>query len=116
MLARIFVEHCLAGNKQDRLDDSGLPVISTFAFYIQEQYNELLVVVHDLEILGQGEEGGDSEEMEQREEDLDKCESILKELLRITLSLDFSDELGRRKLFAVVSAYLDDSQSTLVHL
>ncbi|KIY72680.1 hypothetical protein CYLTODRAFT_19435 [Cylindrobasidium torrendii FP15055 ss-10] len=102
VLARCFVAFCLKEKKQEVMDESGLPAISAFAYHIGDHYNSLLAILDELRILGAGEEGADSEEIEQREEDLARAESILKELLQMTVNLDFSDELGRRKLFAIV--------------
>jgi hypothetical protein len=44
--------------------------------------------------------------MEELEEELSKCEVVLGELLRMALKLDYMDEIGRRKVFTVVSELL----------
>jgi condensin complex subunit 3 len=109
VLARVFVEHCVSTDNEARLESASLPVVTAFAFHIQEAYNALLVVLQDIETakllragLEQGKEQGEEEELE---EELAKREIILGELLRIALKLDYSDEIGRRKVFSVVSLY-----------
>lgn len=47
----------------------------------------------------------DQEADEELEEELAKREVIMNELLRITLNLDYGDEIGRRKLFSAVSEF-----------
>ena len=80
-------------------------MVTAFAFYIQEAYNSLLEVLQDEEDarLCHPVEAEDDEEAEARGEELAKKEVILGELLRIALKLDYMDEIGRRKVFTVVS-------------
>ena len=104
VLARVFVEHCVSTDNEARLESASLPVVTAFAFHIQEAYNALLVVLQDIETKHlraslEQEEQGEEEELEE----LAKREIILGELLRIALKLDYSDEIGRRKVFSVVS-------------
>ena len=42
---------------------------------------------------------------EEMEEELAKKEDVMGELLRLALSLDYGDEIGRRKVFSVVSEW-----------
>ena len=109
VLARVFVEHCVNSENEARLESASLPVVTAFAFHIQEAYNALLVVLQDMETakllragLVQDKEQGEEEELE---EELAKREIILGELLRMALRLDYADEIGRRKVFSVVSPY-----------
>ena len=104
VLARVFVEHCVSTDNEARLESASLPVVTAFAFHIQEAYNALLVVLQDIETKHlraslEQEEQGEEEELEE----LAKREIILGELLRVALKLDYSDEIGRRKVFSVVS-------------
>ncbi|KAG6812899.1 hypothetical protein H0H92_015634 [Tricholoma furcatifolium] len=101
VLARVFLEHCLSTNSEARLESASLPVVTAFAFLLQDSYNALLNVLQEgdnADFL----EAEDEEENDQREEDLAKKEVVLGELLRISLKLDFMDEIGRRKVFTVV--------------
>lgn len=99
-LVRVFVDHCKA-NKDDTALDAALPVVTELAFRIQEAYNDLLEdmqneeeerIIRDL-----------SEEERSRLEDirLDK-EFIIGEMLKLAVNLDYSDEIGRRKMFSLV--------------
>ncbi|KII87912.1 hypothetical protein PLICRDRAFT_112070 [Plicaturopsis crispa FD-325 SS-3] len=103
LLARVFVENCHAKSAQAVLEAACLPVVTAFAFQIQESYNTLLELSEEDEtasLLGDTEVA--EEERDKREEDIELGRFVLGELLLIALRLDFSDEIGRRKLFAVV--------------
>ncbi|KAF9066728.1 nuclear condensing complex subunit [Rhodocollybia butyracea] len=100
VLARIFVEQCLETKNENLLEAASIPVVTAFAFHIQEAYNALLALMQEMDFVNVGEP--DDEESEAREEELAKKELILGELLRIALKLDYGDEIGRRKVFSVV--------------
>ncbi|KAH0581314.1 hypothetical protein H2248_012409 [Termitomyces sp. 'cryptogamus'] len=105
VLARVFLEHCLSEKNETRLEAASLPVVTAFAFLLQDSYNALLNVLQDAEnvaFLNAGEPEDDEEEVEKREEERAKKEVILGELLRMSLKLDFMDEIGRRKVFTIV--------------
>ncbi|KAI6040837.1 nuclear condensing complex subunit [Pisolithus marmoratus] len=97
-LVRIFVEHCIAIKDDVKLDAS-LPVVTHLAFQIQNAYNAYL---DDTEAAA-ARENEVSEEQLAREEDarLDQ-EFIIGELLRLAASLDYADEIGRRKMFQLI--------------
>lgn len=95
-LARIFVEHCVANNKEQALESSALPDVTRFALMLQDSYNNLLGKLEEAELLGNDEDDAREEEIAQRE-------MILGELLMMALKLDYGDEIGRRKVFTVVS-------------
>lgn len=103
VLARVFVDQCLESKSENRLEDAAIPVVTAFAFHIQEAYNALLSLMQEMDFLQIGEP--DDEESEAREEELAKKELILGELLKIALKLDYMDEIGRRKVFSVVSEF-----------
>ena len=74
-----------------------------FAIRLQEACTAFLELNEEIEV---GESVGDAAESEERdkvEDELAKAESVLNELLRIVVNLDFSDEAGRKKLFVVIS-------------
>ncbi|KAF5379027.1 hypothetical protein D9615_006072 [Tricholomella constricta] len=104
ILARVFIEHCLSTKNEARLEAASLPVVTAFAFHLQESYNALLDVLQDMENVVFLNPGGsnDEEEVEKCEEELAKQEVILGEMLRMALKLDYMDEIGRRKVFSVV--------------
>ena len=104
----MFVEHCVSTENEARLESASLPVVTVFAFHIQEAYNVLLVVLQDIEMAKLSRAGLDQEEQvedEELEEELATREIILGELLRMALKFDYFDEIGRRKVFSVVSLY-----------
>lgn len=75
---------------------------------MQEAYNALLAVLEEMETAKLLRAGLEEEEDEEMEEELTKREVIMGELLKMVLKLDYGDEIGRRKVFSVVSAcFLD---------
>jgi len=98
-LARVFVLNC---RRSARVDDAGLPTVTAFAFYIQALYGKLLEtlqVAESVRTLHKTEEETDMLD------GLFKIASILSSMLSIATGLDYSDEVGRRKVFFVVSEY-----------
>lgn len=105
VLARVFVEHCIKNNNEARLEAAALPVVTAFAFHIQETYNKLLNTLQKIEAAKVAAGGtGEYEDEDALEEELARREVTLGELLRMALKLDYMDEIGRRKVFTVVSA------------
>jgi condensin complex subunit 3 len=106
VLARAFLEWSLASEREDGADR--LPVVTAFAFHVQEAYNALLEALGALEdatraARDRGEEAADDEGAEDElEEELAKREAILSELLRMAVKLDYGDEIGRRKVYSVI--------------
>lgn len=116
VLARVFVEHCVETKNEARLEAASLPVVTAFAFHLQNTYNVLLDILQEAEnarLLNAGADE-DEEEIERREEDLAKQEIVLSELLRMVLKFDYMDEIGRGKVFLVVRKrfHLDLSKHT----
>ncbi|PFH49330.1 hypothetical protein AMATHDRAFT_76233 [Amanita thiersii Skay4041] len=105
ILARVFVEH---HDSEASLEAAALPVVTAFAFRIQESYNALIEIMEELEtariIHVSG--GDEDEDAEKREEELIRREVVLGELLRMAIKLDYMDEIGRRKIFSVVKEML----------
>ena len=101
-LARVFVEHCVQAKDEARLESS-IPVMTALAFRIQALYNDLLRGIQSSE-----EENlfnsSDLEAKEKREAELSDLEFVLGEILKLAVNLDYADEIGRRKMFQLVSA------------
>jgi condensin complex subunit 3 len=99
--ARVFVDHCIELNDNARLE-STLPVVTSFAFKIQERYNELLASMQDEEEeqLLRLEERDD--DRARREEERMDHEFVIGEMLKLAVNLDYADEIGRRKMFQLV--------------
>ncbi|KAJ7193520.1 nuclear condensing complex subunit [Mycena pura] len=111
VLARVFLEHCLSGAREDRLESAALPVVTAFAFHMQEAYNQLLAVLDDAEVArALSGEDPDAVLSDDVEEELAKREVILGELLRMAVKLDYGDEIGRRKVYSVTRDMLAHPQ------
>ena len=80
--------------------ESSLPVVTALAFRIQNQYNSLLELLQENQ--QENDEGAPDEEMEEKEERRVNKEFILAQLLKLAVNLDYADEIGRRKMFALV--------------
>ncbi|KAJ3942537.1 chromosome condensation complex Condensin, subunit G [Colletotrichum fioriniae] len=93
--ARSFNDFCRTeGNgKYESLVEEKLPEVTTLAFYL-ERY--LGVLIEAIKRVSQA----DSEEDE--EEDTVEQEFIVEQMLHIAITLDYSDEVGRRKMFALL--------------
>ncbi|KAJ6577355.1 nuclear condensing complex subunit [Mycena capillaripes] len=94
-LARVFVDYCVSLDREDKgrgeqtMEGAGIPVVTSCAFRIQAGYNALVVA---------DEAVNQSEDDDERE---DK-EFIVGEMLKLAVNLDYADEIGRRKMFALV--------------
>ncbi|KAJ6460347.1 nuclear condensing complex subunit [Mycena vitilis] len=90
-LARVFVDHCVSPNREDkghgdeRMESVGIPVVTSCAFRIQHGYNALVDVQN----------GVDADDREEKE-------FIVSEMLKLAVNLDYADEIGRRKMFSLV--------------
>ncbi|KAG8985209.1 hypothetical protein FRB93_006052 [Tulasnella sp. JGI-2019a] len=97
-LARVFVDHCIAEKDETRLE-TALPVVTSLAFRIQHYYNAMV----ELDKQFEAEEGGtDSDGQAEREEQHSSMVLIIAQMLKVAGNLDYSDEIGRRKMFALV--------------
>ncbi|KAJ6451646.1 nuclear condensing complex subunit [Mycena sanguinolenta] len=112
VLARAFLEACLVDKREDRLEAAALPVVTSFAFHMQEAYNHLLAALDDAEVARHLNVGvADEEELpDDVEEELAKREVVLGELLRMAVKLDYMDEIGRRKVYSVTRDMLAHPQ------
>ncbi|PGH20120.1 hypothetical protein AJ80_03688 [Polytolypa hystricis UAMH7299] len=91
-MARSFNDFCRVENegKFDDLADEKMPEVTALAFYLHK-YATIL--------LSRLEEPNDDEA--DRGETVE-CEFIVEQLLYISLTLDYSDEVGRRKMFSLL--------------
>lgn len=104
-LARVFVDQCVAAKNEARLEAT-LPVVTAMAFRIQERYNDLMVLIQDEMDEGPTRLDEREEDRIRREEERMSQEFILTELLKLAVSLDYADEIGRRKMFQLVRAMI----------
>jgi condensin complex subunit 3 len=88
VLVRIFVERCIGIKNEARLESASLPIVTAFAFIVQEVYNSLLDVLEEMEttkLLQAGLE--EQEDKEGMEEELTKREVIMGKLLKMVFGL-----------------------------
>lgn len=76
-----------------------LPVVTAHAFHIQEYYNELLETLEQIDVDGLAD--GDQDKLENQVAELS---FVIKELLKMAVELDYSDEMGRRKMWSLIRA------------
>ena len=94
-LARSFNDYCRRqpdGNYETLIEEK-MPEVTKLAFFIQIYINNL---VQSLRRNHRKVEGGDEKE------DTVEQEFIIEQLLHIAKTLDYSDEVGRRKMFALL--------------
>ena len=93
-LARSFNDYCRqqADGKYQTLLEEKMPEVTKLAFFLQRYINNLV------ECLRRNHGRHESDE----EEDTVEQEFIVEQLLHIAKTLDYSDEVGRRKMFALL--------------
>ncbi|OBZ79993.1 Condensin complex subunit 3 [Grifola frondosa] len=114
LLSRIFLNYCLDNDAEALVERSGLQSITKLAYSIQEACNTLFDTIEELEEvqLSQSHQGT-AKYHEDEKNDVNNEEDtilvrgfILGELLKIAVRCDFSDEMGRRKVFMVTREML----------
>ncbi|KLU87892.1 hypothetical protein MAPG_06882 [Magnaporthiopsis poae ATCC 64411] len=95
-MARSFNQFCRTeGNgRYEPLVEEKLPEVTKLAFYLERYVKVLIEAIKRIE-----EKEVDEDE---EEEDTVEQEFIVEQLLHIALTLDYSDEVGRRKMFALL--------------
>lgn len=94
-MARSFSDSCRqkGPGKLEGLVEDRMPEVTKLAFFLQRYTNNLVACLRrNYERLQAGEE----------EEDTAEQEFIVEQLLHIAKTLDYSDEVGRRKMFALL--------------
>lgn len=89
-MARSFNDFCQKNQQYQILCEEKMPEVTRLGFYLQKYMNTLLEGITSAAELG----GGEEETVEQ--------EFIVEQLLHIALTLDYSDEVGRRKMFSLL--------------
>ncbi|KAJ3987872.1 nuclear condensing complex subunit [Lentinula detonsa] len=97
-LARTSVEF-YESRKDDTRLEAILPVVTSFAFRLQENFNTL---VDGIRSLDQIMSVLDDEARVLRQDQLDNKEFVVMEMLKIAISLDYGDEIGRRKMDSLI--------------
>ena len=93
-MARSFNDFCRQKKEEkfDALVEDKMPEVTKLAFFLQRYVNSLI------EMLKRNQARSEGEELEETVE----IEFIVEQLLQIAKTLDFADEVGRRKTFALL--------------
>ncbi|KAI9846360.1 MAG: hypothetical protein M1837_004213 [Sclerophora amabilis] len=94
-MARSFHEFCRyeGDGKWDALVEEKMPEVTKLAFFLEKYLNKL---IHTIKNTPEGE----------GEEDIVEQEFIVEQLLHIAQTLDYTDEVGRRKTFSLLREIL----------
>ncbi|PYI00626.1 hypothetical protein BO78DRAFT_401960 [Aspergillus sclerotiicarbonarius CBS 121057] len=92
-LIRSFSDFCRVEHegKYDKLADEKIPEVTALAFYLHKYMTDLLQRKKAAKDTG---DANDDETVEQ--------EFVVEQLLHISMTLDYSDEVGRRKMFSLL--------------
>ncbi|OCL15001.1 hypothetical protein AOQ84DRAFT_428630 [Glonium stellatum] len=95
-VARTFNDYCrLAGDsKLQGMVEDKMPEVTKFSFFVQKHLNVLIEDVRKVAL----QEQDDAE----AEEDTVQQEFCVEQLLHIALTLDYTDEVGRRQMFSIM--------------
>ncbi|KKY23192.1 putative nuclear condensin complex subunit 3 [Phaeomoniella chlamydospora] len=88
-VARSFNDFCQQDDKYQSLVEEKMPEVTRLGFYLQKYLNTLLDTLKKA-----AEEGIEEDTVEQ--------EFIVEQLLHMALTLDYTDEIGRRKMFSLL--------------
>ncbi|KAG7290299.1 hypothetical protein NEMBOFW57_000298 [Staphylotrichum longicolle] len=96
-VVRTFNDFCRneGDGKFESLIEEKLPEVTKVAFYLERYIKVLIDAIKRIE-------EQEVEEEEDEEDDTAEQEFIVEQLLHIALTLDYSDEVGRRKMFALL--------------
>ena len=100
--ARVFVEYC-SDTKDDEGIESSVPVMTHLAFMLQTLYNDIMGIIDAAQ---EARAFGDADEGNKDEGEAADKRFILKQLMRLSLNLDYADEIGRRKMFQLIRRWL----------
>ena len=104
-MARTFNDYCrlYSNGRLDGLVDEKIPEVSRLAYHLHRHINTLMQRKRNAPSpSAQGEESGSAEVNEDDEDAAVEQEFIVEQLLHIAKTLDYSDEAGRRKMFALM--------------
>ena len=93
-MARSFNDFCRQEGevKYEALVEEKMPEVTKLAFFLQRYMNDLIERLRRIDVAAEGEEDDDTIE----------SEFIVEQLLHIAQTLDYTDEVGRRKMFALL--------------
>ncbi|KAK1058038.1 chromosome condensation complex Condensin, subunit G [Friedmanniomyces endolithicus] len=100
-VARTFSDYCRSSGKEDGYDgprmldgmiEDKLPEVTKFGFLLEREFAKLIEMV---QLAATGED-------EEAEEDCVQREFVVEQMLDMALTFDYSDEVGRRKMFGLM--------------
>jgi condensin complex subunit 3 len=103
-VARTLNDYCNQV-EDDGLHDDKMPEITMFAFVVEKHLNSLMELVDKLAVMEE-----DDPEAEEAQEDVEEQDFIVQQLLHIALTLDYSDEVGRRQMYNIMRSALARAQ------
>ncbi|KAK0922113.1 chromosome condensation complex Condensin, subunit G [Friedmanniomyces endolithicus] len=100
-VARTFNDYCRSSGREDGYDgprmldgmiEDKLPEVTKFGFLLEREFAKLIEMV---QLAAAGED-------EEAEEDCVQREFVVEQMLHMALTFDYSDEVGRRKMFGLM--------------
>jgi condensin complex subunit 3 len=98
-IARTFNDYCHNADDaraQDMIEDK-MPEVTMFAFVLQKELNSLMELVQKGAVMEE-----DDPEAEEVQEDAEEQDFIVQQLLHIAMTLDYTDEMGRRQMYNIM--------------
>ncbi|KAH3941212.1 hypothetical protein HBH53_205260 [Parastagonospora nodorum] len=98
-IARTFNDYCHSADDaraQDMIEDK-MPEVTMFAFVLQKELNSLMELVQKGAVMDE-----DDPEAEEVQEDAEEQDFIVQQLLHIAMTLDYTDEMGRRQMYNIM--------------
>jgi condensin complex subunit 3 len=98
-IARTFNDYCHTAEDvrtHDMIEDK-MPEVTMFAFVLQKELNSLMELVQKGAVMEE-----DDPEAEEVQEDAEEQDFIVQQLLHIAMTLDYTDEMGRRQMYNIM--------------
>ncbi|KAF1918931.1 nuclear condensing complex subunit [Ampelomyces quisqualis] len=98
-IARTFNDYCRSAENSSAIDmiEDKMPEITMFAFILQKHLNKLMELAHEVASLDENEEHYDEVTEQFEEQDFQ-----VQQLLHISMTLDYTDEVGRRQMYNIM--------------
>ncbi|KAF2023124.1 hypothetical protein EK21DRAFT_119067 [Setomelanomma holmii] len=106
-IARTFNDYC-QGTEDDRVQgmiEDKMPEVTMFAFVLQKELNSLMELVDKVAVMEE-----DDPEAEEAQEDVEEQDFIVQQLLHIAMTLDYTDEMGRRQMYNIMREAIAKAQ------
>jgi condensin complex subunit 3 len=82
-----------------------MPEVTMFAFVLQKELNSLIEFVDKVAVMEE-----DDPEAEEAQEDFEEQDFIVQQLLHIAVTLDYTDEMGRRQMYNIMREAIAKAQ------